>query len=231
MAFFRTTTYGHKKNPTIFVFMGLGKSSFFRWFLGNVFSSHGYQAVVYSHDVAILSSDPRTTRQNFLEIKQDVLKRVKKLRKKDQKNLAVFATGIGNIPAFMIANELSGVKKVITNTPMADLAETVWTWEKDKLNYKEMLKEKRITKKQLKQEWFELSPLNNIDTFAEKKVLLYAAKNDEIIPFKQTQKLLDRMKEDHIDFEAIINSRHKHLISSLITLLKFGTYTQFLNKK
>ena len=71
-----------------------------------------------------------------------MLKKIKKLPKKERKQLAVFGTGIGNIPAFMIANEVPGIKKVITNSPMADLSETVWSWNKKKFNFRKLLQKK-----------------------------------------------------------------------------------------
>ena len=223
MPLFRTSIYGPKNTSLIFVFAGLGRPSLLHWFLGKAFASHGYQAIIYSQDIKALSDNPEETKKHFLEIRQDVLKKIKKLPKKERKQLAVFGTGIGNIPAFMIANEVPGIKKVITNSPMADLSETVWSWNKKKFNFRKLLQKKKITKKQLQQEWFELHPSNNLDTFANKKILLYGAEHDEIIPFQQTKKFIKQLEEDHLDFEAIINSRHKHLISSTINILKFET--------
>lgn len=231
MTLFTTKIYGQKNKKVIFVFGGLGSFQTLFWFTGNALSSHGYKAIIYTNTLSILSPDPQETRKNFLSIKNDVLKRIKKLPKKQQNNLAVFGTSIGNIPAFMIAREVPGVKKVIANIPPADLAETVWNWKNNKFNFKKLLQEKKITRKHLKKEWIDLSPLHNLQFLDDKKLLLFASINDDIFPFSQAQKIIEKCKKENIEFEAIINSRHKHLISSIINILKFKTYIDFLNTK
>lgn len=233
MTSFTTKIYGQKNKKIVFVFGGLGSShsKLLFWFLGQALASHGYQAIVYTYPFSVLSSNPKETRKNFEETKEHVLQTIKKLPKKKSKELAVFGISLGNIPAFMLAQEVPGIKKIIANTPPADLAETVWKWKNKKFNFRRILEEKKITRKQLKKEWLDLSPLHNLRSSGDKKLLLFASINDDIFPYSQAQKIIEKCKKENIDFEAIINSRHKHLISSIINILKFKTYIDFLNTK
>lgn len=233
MALFTNKTYGQKNKNYIFVFGGLGSSQSqpLFWFLGQVLASHGYHAIIYTSPVLILSPDPKETLKNFEKIKEDALKKIKKLPKKKRDNLAVFGISLGNIPAFMLAQEVAGVKKIIANTPPADFAETVWKWNQKKFNFKKLLAEKKITRKQLKKEWAPLSPINNLNFRNDKSLLLFASLHDEIFPYTQAQEIIKKCEKENINFEAIINSRHKHLISSVINILRFKTYIEFLNTK
>lgn len=231
MALFTTKTYGQKNKKTIFVFGGIGNSRFIYWFLGNVLSSHGYKTIVYTFDPSLLSPNPSQTRKNFQNIVTDVTKKIKSLPKKEQKDLSVFGTGLGTIPTFMVANEIKTIKKVIANTPPAELNETVWQWDTKKFNYKKQLQTKKVTRKQLHEEWFELNPINNLDTFTDKKVLIYAIEHDDIIPYDQTLQLIKQLEKEEIPFEATINSRHKHVVGSILSLVRYQVYLRFLAAK
>lgn len=227
MALFQTKTYGRKNKKIIFVFGGIGNSLLF-WFLGNILSSHGYKAIVYTFGSSLLTPNPSQTRKNFQEITTHVVRTVKNLPKKEQKNLAVFGTGLGTIPTFMSANEIKNIKKIIVNTPPAELSETVWLWNSKKFNYKKQLQDKKVTQKKLREEWFEINPINNLETFTDKKLLIFAAENDDIIPFTQTIKLIKQLEKEEIEYEALINSRHKHLISSILSIMRYRIYLEFL---
>lgn len=223
MPLFQTKTYGKDNKKVVLVFTGWSNPQILFWFLGKVLESYGFKAIVYTYSPSILSPNPEQTQKNFRRVVDDAKKRVTSLPKKEQKNLAVFGTSLGSAFAFMLASELPTVKKVIANLIGADLAEIVWSWE----NMQKKLK-KKITKEQLQDLWFDLNPINNMETFSNKQLLLYAAEHDEIIPFAEAKKLIGRCKEDHLEYEAIINSRHHHLASATINILRFQTYIDFL---
>lgn len=230
MVDYQTKTYGQKNKKVVIVFGGLGSTQKLFWFLGKALSSHGYKAIIYTYSPALLSPDPKKTRMNFTNLVQEVQKTLRSLPKRQQKRIAVFGTSLGSVPAMMLVQRERNIRDIILNTPIANVAETVWKWEKHHFNFKKQLQEHRVTRKKLRSDWFDLSPINNLDTLADKRLLLFASTHDEIIPYTQTKELVKKLEDEEIEFEAIINSRHKHLLSSIISMLRYQTYISFLDR-
>lgn len=221
--------YGKNNSRVIIVFGDWGAKQYQLWLLGQLLASYKFKAMIVTWDPAVFSSNAEMTTTRFEEITSEVLKTIRYLPKREQKQVSVFGIGLGTIPAFMVANQSFEVKKIIANITCSDLAETVWTWKKETNNeLKKNLLKQKMTLQRLKDLWFDLSPINNIDRLNGKKVLLYLAKFDEVFPFSQQEQFLNALYDQEIETNAIINTRHNHTISALINLLRFDTYIHFL---
>lgn len=228
---FKVKTYGEKNSKVVFVFSGWKTTQWQFWFVGKTLQAYGYKAFIYTYDSSILSPDIKQTVKNFSIIKNDVLKQMKSLSKKEQKNIGVFGNSLGTILAFMVADEVPAVTKVIANLTCADVAEVVWSWDRIEKGFKEQLQKQNITLPALQSAWASLSPINHLSSIASKDLLLFAAEKDEVIPYEQAKALIEACKQKNQKTEAIINSRHPHVMSALINILRYETYINFLQKK
>jgi esterase/lipase len=226
---FKVTTYGKKNNKVVFVFSGWKNTQWQFWFVGKTLQAYGYKAFIYTYDPAILTPDTKQTVKNFAIVKKDVLQRITALPKKEQKNMSVFGTSLGTLLAFMVADEVKNVTKIIANLSGADVAKIVWSWDSIEKRFKDRLRKQRITLPALQTTWASLSPINNLSAIHRKDVLLYAAEKDEVIPYEQAKELIEACKAKNPHTEAIINSRHSHIMSGLINVLRYETYIHFLN--
>jgi len=228
----RKKIYGEKNYHVIIVFGGWGMKQWQLWLLGQLFATYHYKAIMYTYDPTILLGDPEQVVQRFLELEQDVLKTLGTLPKREQKNISMLGVSLGTIPAFMVANEIKSVKKLVINLSGSDLAEIVWGWNKGAGSLiKDRLLTQKVTLNELQKSWFGLSPIHNLAALPGKKVLLYLANQDKLIPFAYQQQLLQSLKDAQIQTEAIINTRHNHLVSMIINLLNFSVYIAFLRNK
>lgn len=225
---FKVKPYGQKNNKVVFVFSGWRNTQWHFWFVSKALQAYGYKAFVYTYDDSILTPDAKQTVENFATVKKDVLQRIHALPKKEQKNMSVLGVSLGTILAFMVADEVPAVTKIIANLTCADVARVVWSWENIEKGFKEQLRKQKITLPRLQTIWASLSPINNLSTIQRKDVLLYAAEKDEVIPYEEAKALIEACKAKNPRTEAIINSRHSHVMSAIINMLRYETYIHFL---
>lgn len=228
---FDVKIYGKKNEKVIFVFSGWRSTQWQYWFVGKTLQAYGYKACVYTYDQSILSPDVQQTVKNFTTVKKDVLQRIRSLSKKEQKDIGVFGNSLGTLLAFMVADQAPTVTTIIANLTCADVAEVVWSWDRIEKGFKEQLQKQNITLPALQTFWASLSPVNHLLTIANKDILLYAAEKDEIIPYDQAKTLIEACKVKNPRTEAIINTRHSHVMSAIINILRYETYINFLQKK
>lgn len=87
--------------------------------------------------------------------------------------------------------------------------------------------EQGITLSELKKAWSNLSPIRNIDNLGDKKILVYLAKKDKIMPYDQGIKLLEKLKESKYDYRVIVNKHSGHYLGSFVNMLRFWVYLKF----
>lgn len=223
-------TYGAKNERVVVVLGGWGTTQRQLWLLGQLLASYRFKAIIITWPRDIMTADVKLTHERFMKVRDDVLTLIKKLPKKQQKNISLFGMSQGTILSFMIANVYPHVEKMVINITGSDLAETVWSWDKTMPELKSEIVKNKVTLKKLKNAWSDLSPINNLDHLKAKAVLLYLAKHDELIPFQSQEELLHALQSTDICVEAIINERHSHFTSALLNLLRFPLYVNFLKK-
>lgn len=229
---FTKKTYGEKNSKIIIVFSSWPIKSWYLWFLGKLLAANNFKVIVYSLNRHIFQPNPVVIAKQYALIKEDAINSIKSLPKHQQNKISVMGISFGSQLAFMLANDLHSVAKIIANLSGADMAEIVWSWNNNALNgFKNKLRRKGWTLQKLQKTWFDLSPIHNLDRLIRKKILLYGAEKDELIPYFQTQELIHALDERNIKYQTIVNIRHNHVISCLINILKFDTYLRFLNSK
>jgi esterase/lipase len=228
---FTKKIYGEKNPRILIIFSSWPIKSWYLWFLGKLLAAHNFKVIVYSLDRHIFQPDPILIANQYALIKRDAINLIKSLPKRQQNNIGVLGISLGSPLAFMLANELHSVSKIIANLSGANIAQIVWSWNNALNGFKNKLRRKRWTLKKLQNIWFDLSPINNLYKLRGKKILLYAAEKDELIPFTQTKELIQALDERSIKYQTVVNIRHNHAVSCLINILKFDTYLRFLNSK
>ncbi len=228
---FTKKIYGEKNTRTIIVFSTWPAGSWYLWFLGRLLAAHKFKVIIYSLDRYIFQLDPILIAKQFTLIKKDALSSIKSLPKRQRNNINIMGISFGSMLAFMVANDLPSVSKIIANLSGADMAQIVWSWDKVMKGFKNQLRKKKWTLQKLQDIWFDLSPINNLDRLTGKKILLYAAEKDEVIPYSQAKNLIEALDDYGIEYQTVVNIRHNHVISCLINILKFDTYLRFLNTR
>ncbi len=191
----------------------------------------GYNCVVYSYDNSILSPDIKLTRQNIIEVKNDVVRQVKLLHKQGKTKFIIIGNSLGSIIGVLAANESQLISKLILNSIGADIAETIWTWDSVNDNFKKrLLRKQPVTLKELKREWEMISPIYHLDKLKNKQILVYLSKKDEIIPYKQGMKIVNEFKKRKYDVVLKTNINLNHYISCGLNYHNIIGYLSFLKK-
>lgn len=210
------------------IFAGWEMRQWQLWLLGQLFTSYGFKSIILTWDVSILTSDPELTLERYMAVKNKCLEIISHLPKRQQQHISLFGMSQSAGLTMMVANAVPRLENIVLNLPGADLAEIAWTWDEVVPELKKSLRKKKISLKTLKEVWAPLSPINNLTHLKVKKILVYLARRDELIPFSQQEQLVSALKAHHVKVTGLINTRHHHLLSTIINLLKFDVYMSFL---
>ncbi|MDO8497456.1 MAG: hypothetical protein Q7S61_02825 [bacterium] len=226
---YSSKTFGEKNQKVIFFLTGWRGSILQHSLIAYLLQLNGYRVIVYSYDKSILSPNTKETATNCNLVKEDVKKRVKELKREGIDTFYLFGNSLGSLLPLMIANEIpKDISKIILNLVSADLAETVWGWNKVKRLawFKESLVAQKIVLSELKDAWESLSPINNTDNLKGVPILLYNSTRDELISAEQTQKIARKLRG--ITSVKTITNHNSHKISLISNLLRFPVYLRFL---
>ena len=228
---FRKKIIGHRNKKIIFLLCGWPGEIWHYLLTAIVLKFHGYQSIIYEFDNTILSSSITKTLDNTNSVKNDIVTEIKRFKHIGYKDFSIFGTSYGTIIAFMVANIDLNISKIIINLSSANLAETVWTWNKgkDSLIKKGIIRQ-GISLIKLKEKWSVLSPEQNIKNLRNRKILLYLSEKDEVIPYVLQTRLLNKLNKFNINVQMIVNHNLNHLFSALLNLVLFNRYVKFLKK-
>lgn len=227
---FRKKVFGKNNKKIIFLLCGWPGKIWHYHLTAKVLNLHGFQSIVYEYDDGVLSSSIKNTINNTTRIKKEVLKEIKILKNKGFQDFSIFGTSYGSIISFMITNESKDISKVIINLTGVDLAEVVWTWNKGKDGLvKKGIMNQNITLQQLKESWHHLSPINNLNNLNNRKILIYLAKKDEVIPYELQKRLFEELIKVNKNVQIEYDFKHNHFISAMFNLLNYKKYIKFLN--
>ncbi|KKS96347.1 MAG: hypothetical protein UV73_C0011G0019 [Candidatus Gottesmanbacteria bacterium GW2011_GWA2_43_14] len=232
MFFFRKKIVGPQNKKIIFLLCGWPGKIWHYLLTAKLLEFHGYQSIIYEFDNNILSSSITGTVNNTVSVKNDIIKEVNRFKHLGYTDFAVFGTSYGTIIAFMVANNEPNISRLIVNLSGADLAETVWTWNKGKESLvKNGIIHQGISLNKLKEKWSFLSPLNNIKNMRDRKILFYLSQKDNVIPYKLQIRLLNGLNKISNNVHVSVNHYSNHLFSALFNLVLFDKYVKFLEKR
>lgn len=225
---FESKSYGKGNKEVVFLFTGWGNTIKHFHIVSKILELNGFYCITYAYDREIFSPNILKTIRNFTKVEKDVLKKINLLKRNGYEKFYLFGTSLGSLLAFIIANNSKDISKIIVNLTGADVAEIVWGWEEYGKDFKNEILKYGITLNKLKKEWNILSPINNIDNLYDKKILVYIARKDKIIPYKQGLKLVKKLKDLKYNFKLRVNEHFDHTLGGIFNLLNFRLYLDFL---
>jgi hypothetical protein len=226
--------FPNKNKKVIFILGGWGNSLVLYLPLIKLFNSYGYYCIFYSFKKSCFTWEVVNTVNNFKTIKASVLNEITRLKKENYSSFSIFGTSLGSALAIFIANSSKDIARIILNLVGDDIAEIAWSWNVNRLwrlrfaSFKKELIKKNMTRKKVKEIWQEIAPINNLTNFKNKKILVYLAKKDKIIPYGCGQKLIKEFKDRKLSFILCENNFFGHLSSAIYNLIRFNIYLNFL---
>lgn len=228
MSVFRTQSFSSKNKRVVFLLPGWHIKAWMFWAFAKTLELNGFHCILYEYDSAVLSPNTKKTVDCLTLVRDDILLKIKNLKKSGYSDFAIFGTSLGSIIALMVANKSTAINRVVLNLVGSDIAETVWSWDKKIPYFKKALLEQDYTLNKLQIAWEQISPINNIDNLKSKKLLIYLAKNDEIIPIDLGLKLVKALQDKKYTYQLIINHGLKHFFAGTYNLVKARDYLTFL---
>lgn len=188
-----------------------------------------YTLVVYQLPNDLLNKDPHQVLKKFLEAKEDIIKTVSALKSKGFKEFSILGTSLSAALVFMVANADKSFRKIIVGFAGSHLSKSFL--ESNQLlvsHIRKKMKTNGTNLIKLGEYWKTLEPINNIENIKGRKLYIYLAKNDKIVPYKYGLELLNKMKNEKIDFNLYIDNIFGHYVSGFKQLLFSNNIIKFL---
>ncbi|HSE60909.1 MAG TPA: prolyl oligopeptidase family serine peptidase [Candidatus Saccharimonadales bacterium] len=228
---FHIGEYGKRNQPVVLLFGGWTYQPWLLGFFGWLLALRGFYCVAYTYDDDVFSPDYKKTVASLLGIKNAVLEHIEALRAGGRDTFYVVGTSLGTVLATLVANESPYVSKVVLNTTGADVAKSVWNWDRVKPWFKNKLLKQGLTEKDLSEHWKPISPAYNLKNLKRKPTLVYLAQQDQTIPFDQGRVLVSRLDVLGVPYEVVISRNLGHAAAGLLNLLRVGKYAKFLRQE
>ena len=219
---------GKHNKKVVFLLAGWHSKLWMYWLFSNILSFNGYHCITYAYDNEIFSPDTQKTVKHLNEIKEDILSKIKKLKKEGYNKFSIFGISLGSMLALMVADKSPDISKVILNTIGIDISETVWGWNKVYPGFKKGLIEQNLTLNELKEIWSSITPANNIHNLKNKNILIYLSQKDEVIPVNLGNRLVAEFKKKNYEHNLVLNNYLKHSYTCIYNLINAGRYLMFL---
>ncbi len=225
---FSYKSFGSVTDKVVFFFTSLGSKYWLYLPVIYTYVRAGYHVVVYDTSPGIIF-DENIFR--FLEtgekIARSVQDQVKNMRKKGVKVFVTHGNSMGTLYAVRSAVETPEITKVIINLTYGSLADNIWSWIVMR-NIKKRLQRAGITKEQVDEILKPISPIPMAAKLKGKKVLLYLAKNDTLMLYKQSLQFKEALDKAKVDYVYIENPYFGHNTNMIINNFRSKVYLDFL---
>ena len=171
----------YKSKKELIIFISPGKKEPFAFALKRRVLKRDKSYLEYYFPERLVSKDYKLTKKIFKIVKKKIRADIHKLRKRFTK-ITLIGMSVGCANTLMIADNNQDIDKLILVIPGNCLAEGIWKSVRTKRLKKEI--EKKITLKELKKYWKDISPENNVSNIKAKEVYFYLSKADESIPYE-----------------------------------------------
>jgi esterase/lipase len=220
---------GSKNKKVVFLLAGWKSKLSAFWSVAQLLRLNGFYTITYAYESEILSPQFEQTRTAMLEVKERILKEIEELKKQGYNDFSIFGTSLGASLALMVADNSSDVRRVILNLTGSDLPKVVWEWgEKLNKEFHTYFKKHDISFEELENSWKVISPENNINNLKGKKILLFLAQKDRIIPYKFGEDFVKKLQKNNYDHILKVTPFGAHSLVGMYNFLKFKTYLDFL---
>ena len=224
-----TKLYGKKNRRVIFLLAGWHTRIWMYTPFSIILSNNSFYCITYAYDDDVFSTNTEQTVENFKRIRDDVLRRIEKLKDDGYDDFSLFGTSLGSLLAIMIAHKSPDISKIILNTTTIDAARTVWTWNHIKSYFKKDLIRQHFTLEKLEKVWESISPEHNINNLKDKQFLIYLSKKDQIMPYSLGNELTKDLEMYHYKYQVIKNKYLGHGLTCYYNLVNSAPYLKFLN--
>ena len=198
------------------------------WLPGHILALNGYYCIVYTYKSDIFSPNPEKTVAGLTKVRDAALNHITRLKTQGHQDFSIFGFSLGTLIALMVANNSPDTSKVILNLVGTNPAEAVWTWDQIQSGFKRQLENKGITLENLSRIWAPVAPINNVDNLKPKKLLIYLAERDKLIPIAQGRGLVEQLQRANYDYQLIVNRRFGHMLAGIYNVLNTRIYLKFL---
>lgn len=191
----------------------------------------GYNVVAYSYDVSIATKSVKFTIDSIELILSDADSRLRAFKR--GANISCFGSSMGSLIAFNFAARHANVKKVVLNLSYSDIIDHLLAFPETRTFTKELTNSYLASagsRSRLKEEFSPYSPINLVDKFRSKKVLLYLCRNDRLLKFQHTSNIRRALKNSGIETEYSENKVGGHTFAVILNSLLYRRYLQFLNR-
>ena len=191
---------------------------------------NNYTIIIYKISSRLLNENIDATTNHFNIIKKDIISTANYLESKMYKEFSILGNSLLCCSALMVANSDARFKKVILNLVGSDIAECLWyTSSSVARHIKNKILKDGIKLYELKKYWKNISPINNINNFKNRKLLVLLSKNDKIIKYKYGLRFLKGLKKENINYELEIDNIFGHYLSGLKQLQFSNKIIDFIN--
>jgi len=156
--------YGLTNNRVIYLIGGWGISQKVMFPVSKLLEFAGFYCIIITLSKAILSPDMEKTIQSILNVKQYILRSIKRLTETGHQEVSLFGTSLGALVGLLVADASPHIKKVIFNIPGMDLAESIWGWDGVLSEFRSQIVQKYHTCEALRNN---ISPINTINRFSQ----------------------------------------------------------------
>jgi hypothetical protein len=161
-------------------------------------SEYGYIFNSYTQD--ILNADAQSTKQNFVQFIEQIMKDLNDLQKTKPRDFFLYGQSLGGLFCMITADKID-VKKVMLVVPGANIAEAFWNGTKTR-RLKQKMEKNGMTLDKLKDYWKEISPDYYFKNKSRQaKFYIVLSSKDKIIPSDNGRKLIEILKRERIEFE------------------------------
>lgn len=225
---FEVSESGKKYQRTVLLLAGWKTKAWMYHPVATLLASYGFRTLTYTYDDIVLSPDTSGTVKHLTGICDDILEKIRNLKKEGIRDINIFGTSLGTVIGLMAANRSPDVKRIILNSTGADFAATVWGWDSCKPKFKQALVEQKLTLQKLQNIWKCISPIKNIHSLTGKRILLYLSPGDEVIPYRFGDQLARALHTKRYDVTIVKTLPLRHWQACTYNLINARTYLRFL---
>lgn len=225
MVKFRSKNFGQPSKRVVFLLTGWPTRIWEYFLVTSSLAKNNYFCIAYEYDKEILTEFDNVDK-NIQLVVTNVLHKIKRLKKKGVVEFSLFGTSFGAVIALEIARKSNDIKKVVLNLPTAHITDILTS---KSILVRPLMKVINSYKPSTKNE--QLQPINNLMGLKSKKVLIYLAKKDQIVPYDKAKRLVDEMEKLKINHQVILNKYLTHYLAASKNHLVSSQYLQFLNKE
>lgn len=175
-----------------------------------------YTLVVYQLPNDLINENPNKVIKKFLEAKKDIIETVSNLKSRGVNEFSIFGTSLSTALVFMVADSEKSFGKIIVGLCGSHVSKSFIESEQLLVRHIRRKMKKNVPNlTKLIEYWKELEPINNLKNMKGRKLYIYLARNDKVVPYKYGLELLDTIKRNKIQYDLHVENIFGHYIAGI----------------